>query len=76
MIVSKLTITPWITGGRVQHFIQPTEKTVATLVKERLSVAVRDDRTARVFRKLPKALKGFVNPKSIVSTERKFSMDM
>lgn len=76
MIVNKLIITPWLTGGSVQEFIKPTERAAATLVKERLSVRSNDQTVARVFRKIPKELKGFVNPKSKVSTERKFTIDV
>lgn len=76
MNISKLTITPWLSGGFSQQFIKPTSQIAATLVKERLSMKSNDQTVARVFRKIPKELKGFVNPKSKVSIERKFSMDM
>ncbi len=76
MKVSKLTITPWFSKGIAQHFVEPTEKAAATLVKERLSLRSDDRSTARIFRKIPKSLKGFVNPQSKVSTERKFTIDV
>lgn len=75
MNIAKLTITPWIAGGSVQKIERPSSQRAATLVKERLSVYDPSGKTARVFRKIPKELKGFVNPKSKVSTERKFSLD-
>lgn len=77
MDISKLIITPWATGCTEQKFNKPTSQMAATLVKERLSLAnIDNQRTARVFRNFPKSLKGFVNPETKVSTERKFSMDV
>lgn len=77
MNISKLIITPWVTGGTVQRFDKPANQVASILVKERLSIAGPDtQKTARVFRKIPKSLKGFVNSETKVSTERKFSMDV
>lgn len=76
MIVNKLTLTPWISGGSIQTFAKPTEQMAATLLKERLSLGANDNTTARIFKKIPKSLRGFVNPKCKVSCERKFSMDV
>ncbi len=76
MNVSKLTITPWISNGQSQVFQKPTTQMAKVLMNERLSVAPIEDKTARVFRKLPKSLQGFVNKDCKVSGERKFSMDI
>ena len=77
MNISKLIITPWVTGGTVQRCDKPANQVASIQVKERLSLAnIDNQRTARVFRKIPKSLKGFVNPETKVSTERKFSMDV
>ncbi len=76
MNVTKLTITPWCSKGATQVFEKPSINMSATLIKERLSVAPREDKPARIFRKIPKILKGFVNPECKVSNERKFSMDI
>lgn len=76
MKVSKLTLMPLISNGKKQVFKNPTTQEAIDLVSQKLSMNVRDGKTARIFRKLPENLKGWVNPQTKVSTERKFIMDM
>lgn len=42
MNISKLIITPWVTGGTVQRFDKPANQVASILVKERLSIAGPD----------------------------------
>ncbi len=74
MQISKLTITPLSKGWASTVIENPTNEYAGKFIKERLSTgSYYDNKTAKVFRKIPKSLKDFVNPKSKVSNERKFS---
>lgn len=75
MDIKKLTITPIQKGlpQIVSH--NPTQASASLLMKERLAMKVspyNKETTPRVFKKLPDWLKGFVNPKTLVSKERHF----
>ena len=77
MEIQKLTITPLEKGWAKITCNQPTPESACKLIKERLISGRFNsdrDRTARIFRKIPKNLQGFVNPKCKISTERKFTI--
>ncbi len=77
MNITKLTITPITTDCKGFQIIHPDIKTATTMITERLSSnhsAFGESKLpARALRKIPKVLKGFVNPKSKVVKEQKFS---
>ncbi len=79
MDIQKLIITP-IQSGCPQIVSQnPTKASASLLMKERLAIQgsqYNKEATPRVFRKLPDWLKGFVNPKTLVSKERHFSTEI
>lgn len=79
MDIKKLTITPIQKGlpQIVSH--NPTQASASLLMKERLAMKAspyNKETTPRVFKKLPDWLKGFVNPKTLVSKERHFHTEI
>lgn len=75
MQVTKLTITPIVSGCKKFVIQSPSQESAANYITERLisGIAYEQNNPARVFRKIPKSLKGFINPKSKVVNERKFT---
>ncbi len=74
MNINKLTITPLSKGWPQVIIDRPSIDSAGRLIKEKLSSSIaKNNQTSRVFRKIPKQLKGLVNPQCKVSTERKFS---
>lgn len=63
MKISKLTITP-LSKGWAQTIIEhPTTERAKILINDRLNSGFPDyNRKHRVYRRIPKFLKGFVNP--------------
>ena len=54
---------------------KPSAENAGRFIKERLSLgSYYDNKPAKVFRKIPKFLKGLVNPDCKVTNERKFTM--
>ncbi len=74
MQINKLTITPLTSGCYTSIIEKPSPEVAGRFIKERLSTgSYYDNKTAKIFRKIPKFLKGLVNPQSKVSNERKFN---
>ena len=79
MDIKKLTITPIHSGCPKIVSQNPTQESASLLMKERLAMKVspyNQETTPRVFKKLPDWLKGFVNPKTLVSKERHFHTEI
>ncbi len=75
MQIKKLTITPLSKGLTSTVMEKPSAENAGRFIKERLSIgSYYDNKPAKIFRKIPKFLKGFVNPDCKVINERKFSM--
>lgn len=75
MQIKKLTITPLSKGWASTVMEKPSAENVGRFIKERLSLgSYYDNKSAKVFRKIPKFLKGLVNPDCKVTNERKFTM--
>ena len=72
MHINKLTITPLNKG--FSPFVQygPTCDTAGILIKERLASG-RNERIPRAMKKIPKFLKGFVNPDTKFIRENKIN---
>ncbi len=78
MEIKKLTISPLISGFQNYVYSRPSNESAGVLIKERLVSGesfYNSDRPARALRKIPKWLKGFVNPKALVVKERKFDIN-
>ena len=76
MQVKKITITPLMNGCPKIVREMPSAEIAGILIKERLAAypsQYNEQKSARVFRKLPAWMKGFVNPKALVSKERRFT---
>lgn len=75
MEISKLTITPIMSGVSEYVAFKPTSNMASILMKERLSCNYfnKDSKIPRALRKIPKALQGFVNPRSKVLKNRNFN---
>ena len=79
MDIQKLTITPIYSGCPKIVSQNPAKTSASLLMKERLAMKVspyNKETTPRALRKLPDWLKGFVNPKTLVSKERNFSTEI
>ena len=78
MKISKLTITPLSKGWTQTVIVSPSAERAGTLIKDRLNSGVNDttQRLPRIYRKIPKFLKGFVNPDSKVIDKNKFSAEV
>lgn len=76
MNISKLTITPIYKNGKSVVINNPTTTSATTLLSQKLEINYSDGKVAKVFRKIPKNLKGLVNPQTKVINERKFCMDI
>lgn len=75
MQIKKLTITPLSKGWASTVMEKPSAENAGRLIKERLNSGYAGDSgTAKVFKKIPKFLKGLVNPDCKVTNERKFTM--
>lgn len=75
MQIKKITITPLSKGLTSTVMEKPSAENAGRFIKERLSIgSYYDNKPAKIFRKIPKFLKGFVNPDCKVINERKFSM--
>lgn len=71
MQITKLTITPLAKGWPGAVIENPSASRAGILIKERLVLGYQDDfRQPRVFRKIPKILKGFVNPATKMSSDK------
>jgi ribosomal protein S18 len=70
MNITKLTITPVIKGAHRIVIENPTTERAQRLVLERLSSNYEQIKPAKF--KLPKFLKGFVNPRTRVTDRTKF----
>lgn len=78
MKINKLTITSLECGFPNYICKRPSNESAGILIKERLAAAqsqYNSERPARALRKIPKWLKGFVNPKALVVKERKFDIN-
>lgn len=79
MDIRKLTITPIISSRKDIIINKPTAERAGMLIKERLSTGtyMPGDKMPlpRPLRKLPEALKGFVNPNTRVITPSTFSIN-
>ncbi|MBQ8668588.1 hypothetical protein IJ472_02325 [bacterium] len=64
MNIKKLTITPIIRGAKGITIDAPSTERAQKLITERLTTCYENEKPARL--KLPKFLKGFVNPKTRV----------
>lgn len=64
MDIKKLTITPVIRGARKFTIDNPTQERAQRLITERLCSNYENEKPVRL--KLPKFLRGFVNPKTRV----------
>lgn len=64
MDIKKLTITPVIRGARKITINNPTQERAHRLMTERLCSNYENEKPVRL--KLPKILRGFVNPKTRV----------
>lgn len=63
MQISKLTITQLSKGWASTIVDNPTTERAKILINDRLNSGFADyDRKARIYRRIPKFLKGFVNP--------------
>ncbi len=63
MKISKLTITPLSKGWAQTVIENPSTERAQNLIKDRLNSGFPDyNRKPRVYRRIPKFLKGFVNP--------------
>ena len=63
MKISKLTITPLSKGWASTVIDNPSSERAKMLINDRLNSGFADhDQKARVYRRIPKFLKGFVNP--------------
>ena len=73
MNITKLTITPLVSKAQNMEFHQPEAERAAHLIKERLNCAPYDHFTSfkEVRRRLPKELRGFVNPETWVPNSTK-----
>ncbi len=73
MQIKRLTLTPLSKGWPDAVIDSPSAERAGRLIKERLSSGFSDPYTpVNVPKKIPKFLKGFVNPKSMVSHDTKF----
>lgn len=78
MNVKKLTITPLMSGCQSYETRNPSTEVASLLIKERLSHVdsqYNQTRPPRALRKLPKWLKSFVNPNTLVVKENKFNIE-
>lgn len=78
MKIQKLTITPLENGCPSFFTLNPSAKDAAMMISQRLShekSQYNAERPARALRKMPKWLKEFVNPKTLVVKERKFDIN-
>lgn len=71
MQITKLTLTPLAKGWPGAVIETPSASRAGRLIKERLSSGYQDNsRQPRVFRRIPKFLKGIVNPATKISSDR------
>ena len=62
MYVQKLTLTPAYKGfHRIIRYC-PSPESASTLIKDRISMFRQDGKIPRAMRRLPKRLRGWVNP--------------
>ena len=72
MYIKKLTITP-VSYIRSQIIFNPSTNLTAEMIKNRLYVGNDyDTKVARALRKIPKHLKGWVNPECLVVSNKRF----
>lgn len=76
MNITKLTINPIFAQGKKVIITNPTPTEAKNLLSQKLSMNYKDGKVAKVFRKIPKNLKGLVNPQTKVVNEHKFCMDI
>ena len=76
MKIAKLAITPILKGLPSVVIDSPDAERAGRLINDRLNSGFKDyNRLPRAYRKIPKFLKGFVNP-ATKTGERKFSVDI
>ncbi len=77
MKIAKLTITPLSKGWPGTVIESPSAERAGMLIKDKLNSGYNDttQKLPRACRKIPKFLKGFVNP-ATKTGERKFSADI
>ena len=76
MKISKLTITPLSKGWSSTVIENPTTERAQILINDRLNSGFADfNKKPRVYRRIPKFLKGFVNP-ATKTGERKLLKDV
>lgn len=79
MNIQKLTITPLEKGVSAYITQNPTTESAGRLISERLlssSGYYNTEKPARALRKIPKWMKGFVNPEALVVKDRKFKINI
>lgn len=77
MQVKKLIITPIVKGGRSVVSNQPSESVASMLIKDRMLLGNHTEEANKIpkaLKKIPKNLKGFVNPECKVVNDRKFTI--
>lgn len=62
MDIKNLTITPITKGMAAYRYKNPSNKIASQLITERL-LSGSDNKIPRALRKLPKSLRGWINPK-------------
>ncbi len=73
MQITKLTLTPLAKGWPQAVIDYPSTSSARQLIKERLVSGYSDNFSKpRVFRRIPKFLKGFVNPSTKITENNKF----
>lgn len=78
MNIQKLTITPLEKGLSSYVTQNPTIESAGRLISERLLSSngyYNREKPARALRKIPKWMKDFVNPETLVVKERKFDIN-
>lgn len=77
MKIAKLTITPLSKGWPETVIKNPTSERAARLINDRLNSGFPDhSRPPKALRKIPKFLKGFVNPATKTGERKKLSKDI
>ena len=73
MNITKLTLAPLFPKAKKMEFIQPDTERATRLIKERMNCNSHEllGPVKQVRHKLPKHLKGFVNPETWVATIKK-----
>ena len=75
MQIKKLTLTPLAKGYNATVIEKPSTQRAGILIKEKLCAKSLDyQKPAKIFRRIPKALKGIINPETKVPNEQNFSI--